>query len=70
MDSKMKRTVISIVATALMATSVLAQPKVLSDNHAMVSLERGSKYVLLPVEEKAENANVRVINKDNQMVRA
>ena len=66
MDSKMKRTVISIVATALMATSVLAQPKVLSDNHAMVSLERGSKYVLLPVEEKAENASVRVINKDNQ----
>ena len=66
MDSKMKRTVISIVATALMATSVLAQPKILSDNHAMVSLERGSKYVLLPVEEKAENASVRVINKDNQ----
>ena len=66
MDSKMKRTVISIVATALMATSVQAQPKILSDNHAMISLERGSKYVLLPVEEKAENASVRVINKDNQ----
>ena len=66
MDSKMKRTVISIVATALMATSVQAQPKILSDNHAMLSLERGSKYVLLPVEEKAENASVRVINKDNQ----
>ena len=62
----MKRTIISIVATALMATSVQAQPKILSDNHAMISLERGSKYVLLPVEEKAENASVRVINKDNQ----
>ena len=66
MDSKMKRTVISIVATVLMVTSVQAQPKILSDNHAMLSLERGSKYVLLPVEEKAENASVRVINKDNQ----
>ena len=66
MNSKMKRTVISFVATALMATSVQAQPKILSDNHAMISLERGSKYVLLPVEEKAENASVRVINKDNQ----
>lgn len=54
------------MATALMATSVQAQPKILSDNHAMISLERGSKYVLLPVEEKAENASVRVINKDNQ----
>ena len=54
------------MATALMATSVQAQPKILSDNHAMLSLERGSKYVLLPVEEKAENASVRVINKDNQ----
>jgi levanase/fructan beta-fructosidase len=45
------------------------QPKVLSDNHAMVRLESSSKYVLLPVEEKAENASVRVIGKDNQALR-
>ena len=45
------------------------QPRVLGENHAMVRLESGSKYVLLPVEEKAENASVRVIGKDNQCVR-
>lgn len=45
------------------------KPMVLSENHAMVRLETGNKYVLLPVEEKAENANVRVINSDNQTTR-
>ena len=67
----MKRTVISIVAGVLMGLTAQAQvqPRVLGENHAMVRLESGSKYVLLPVEEKAENASVRVIGKDNQCVR-
>ena len=67
----MKKVLTTIVAALLMTTSVQAQvqPKVLSDNHAMVRLESGSKYVLLPVEEKAENASVRVIGKDNQALR-
>jgi levanase/fructan beta-fructosidase len=56
------------MAAMMVTISAQAQVKaqVLSDNHAMVRLESGSKYVLLPVEEKAENANVRVVNKDNQ----
>ena len=64
----MKKTAISLMAAMLVTISVQAQVKtqVLSDNHAMVRLESGSRYVLLPVEEKAENASVRVINKDNQ----
>ena len=64
----MKKTAISLMAAMLVTISVQAQvkPQVLSDNHAMVRLESGSRYVLLPVEEKAENASVRVINKDNQ----
>jgi len=45
------------------------QPKVLGENHAMLRLEKGKKYVLLPVEEKAENASVRVIGEDNQVTR-
>jgi levanase/fructan beta-fructosidase len=63
--------VISIVAGVLMGLTAQAQvqPRVLGENHAMVRLESGSKYVLLPVEEKAENASVRVIGKDNQCVR-
>jgi levanase/fructan beta-fructosidase len=71
MNSKMKRTVNLFVATMLMTLSANAQvtPMVLSENHAMVRLDANSKYVLLPVEEKAENANVRVIGKDNECVR-
>ena len=65
----MKKVMTTIVAALLMSVSAQAQPKVLSDNHAMVRLESGSKYVLLPVEEKAENASVRVIGKDNQSLR-
>ena len=67
----MKKTAISLMAAMLVTISVQAQVKtqVLSDNHAMVRLESGSRYVLLPVEEKAENASVRVINKDNQTTR-
>ena len=71
MNSEMKRTLISIVAGMLMGLTAQAQvqPRVLGENHAMVRLESGSKYVLLPVEEKAENASVRVIGKDNQCLR-
>jgi levanase/fructan beta-fructosidase len=71
MNNNMKKTVISIVAGVLMGLTAQAQvqPRVLGENHAMVRLESGSKYVLLPVEEKAENASVRVIGKDNQCVR-
>ena len=67
----MKKTVITLMATMLVTMSAQAQvnAQVLSDNHAMVRLESGSRYVLLPVEEKAENASVRVIGKDNQATR-
>ena len=67
----MKKTVITLMATMLVTMSTQAQvnAQVLSDNHAMVRLESGSRYVLLPVEEKAENASVRVIGKDNQATR-
>ena len=55
--------------TAVMAVAASAQVEVLSENHAMFRLEQGKKYVLLPVEEKAENASVRVVGKDNQSTR-
>lgn len=67
----MKRTAISIMAALLTSLSAQAQvtPMVLSENHAMVRLETGCKYVLLPVEEKAENANIRIIGMENQCTR-
>ena len=50
----------------LTAVGVEAQkPQILGENHAMLRLEQGRKYVLLPVEEKAEIANVRIVGKDN-----
>jgi levanase/fructan beta-fructosidase len=67
----MKRKIFFVVAAMLMTISADAQvkPMVLSENHSMVRLDNESKYVLLPVEEKAENASVRVINKINQTTR-
>ena len=70
MNNRMKKTVMTMMAALLMTMSAQAQElNVLSENHAMVRLETNSKYVLLPVEEKAENASVRVIGKDNQATR-
>ena len=67
MNNRMKKTVMTMMAALLMTMSAQAQElNVLSENHAMVRLETNSKYVLLPVEEKAENASLRVIGKDNQ----
>ena len=79
MNNFMKKVMTTIVAVVMMATSAQAQrqrvgeqgsgmvqPKVLSENHVMVSLETNCKYVLLPVEEKADIASIRVISKDNQ----
>ena len=67
----MKKVMTTIVAAVLMSTSAQAQvqPKVLGENHVMVSLETNSKYILLPVEEKADIASIRVIGKDNQTYR-
>ena len=65
---KLTMTLMTAMLTVV-TTSAQVQPKVLGDNHAMLRLEQGRKYVLLPVEEKAENAQVRVIGKDNQSTR-
>ena len=60
-----------MVAAALIVISAQAQvqPKVLSENHAMVGLKGGTKYVLLPVQEKEENAHIAVLDGRNEMVK-
>ena len=61
----MKKIFFALLAL-LTAVGVEAQkPQILGENHAMLRLEQGRKYVLLPVEEKAEIANVRIVGKDN-----
>ena len=61
----MKKLFMTLLAT-LTCTLAGAQskPMMLGENHAMLRLEQGTKYVLLPVEEKAENANVRIIGSE------
>ena len=58
------------MVAVLAAITALAQtPQILSDNHAMRRVDASGKYLLLPVQEKEENANVRIIV-DNQQVQA
>ncbi|MBO4891895.1 MAG: DUF4980 domain-containing protein [Prevotella sp.] len=67
----MKKVMTTIVAAMLMAISAQAQvqPKVLGENHAMMSVEQGKKFLLLPVHEKEENAHIAVLNDRNEMVK-
>ena len=41
---------------------------ILSDTHAMLKLEQGKKYLLLPVQEKEEVAAIAVLDARNEMV--
>ena len=67
----MKKVMTTIVAAVLMTTSVHAQvqPKVLGENHAMIRVEQSTKYLLLPVQEKEENAHIAVLDRRNEMVK-
>ena len=63
----MRKVIATIVGAVLMTLSASAQiqPKVLGKNHAMVKVGATQKYLLLPVQEREENANIRVLV-DNQ----
>ena len=63
----MKR--LMMMTALLMAVTVKAQgPMILGDNHAMLRMKQGTKYLLLPVQEKEENANIAVLDIRNEMV--
>ena len=70
MNNKMKRTVFLLLAAMLMTALVKAQvtPMVLGDSHAMLKMEQGKKYVLLPVQESEDIASIAVLNNQNEMV--
>ena len=67
----MRKVMTTIVAAMLMGISAQAQvqPKVLGENHAMIRVEQGTKYLLLPVQEKEENAHIAVLDGRNEMVK-
>ena len=58
-----------MAAVLVSLTSLAFTPQILSDNHAMLRVDASGRYLLLPVQEKEENANVRIIV-DNQQVQA
>ncbi len=61
---------LTLMATMLMAMTMNAQtPMVLGENHAMLKLKQDKTYLLLPVQEKVENAHIAVLDERNEMVR-
>ena len=59
---------LTILAAVLVAFSATAlAPQMLSENHAMLRVDATGKYLLLPVQEKEENAYVRVIVNNEQV---
>ena len=62
-----KNRTIACLAALFVAIAGYAQvtPKILGDRHAMLRLDSQKKYILLPVEEKMENAHIRVV-RDNE----
>ena len=63
-----KNKTIACLATLFMAIGSYAQvtPTIIGDRHAMLRLDKQKKYLLLPVEEKEENAHIRVV-RNNQL---
>jgi len=62
-----------VVMTLAMAKAQVT-PMVLGENHAMVRIgdfksPQTKKYLLLPVQEKEENANIAVLNERNELVK-
>jgi len=65
----MKKLFFFILAQFLgLSISYAQETRILSDTHAMQRISTSSKYLLLPVEEKQENAHIRVIQ-DNKVVK-
>ena len=55
-----------MVCTVCCGTLNAQKLEVLGDNHAMLRVEASAKYLLLPVQEKEEIANVRVVVNNEQ----
>jgi levanase/fructan beta-fructosidase len=69
MNSKMRKTVMMMVAAVLTSASAMAQvtPMVLGEKHAMLRVEQPTKYLLLPVQETEDIAAIAVLNGKNEM---
>ena len=65
----MKKNVLAMMTLmlALVGASAQEKPQVLGKSHAMQRVEVKNKYLLLPVQEREENANVKVLVGGRQM---
>ena len=61
---KLLMTLMAMMTCCLLDAQIIA-PRILSDSHVMLSLEKQTRYLLLPVEEKAEIAHIRVLKDNN-----
>ena len=60
----------AVLLSAWATMTAQVTPMILGDSHAMMRLEQGgAKYVLLPVQEKEENAHIAVLDGQNEMVK-
>jgi len=60
------RKMIALLAIVAICVSAKGQ-MILGENHAMMRLEKGKKFLLLPVQEKQEYAALTVVNADNEV---
>ena len=65
----MRKSILMLMATVMM-TLAQAQvtPIVLGDNHAMLKVQQGKRYVLLPVQEAEDIAAIAVLDNHNNIV--
>ena len=61
---KLLMTLLAMMTCCLLDAQTIA-PRILGDSHVMLSLEKQTRYLLLPVEEKAEIAHIRVLKDNN-----
>ena len=59
-------TLMAMLLTSLVAAQV--KPIVLGDKHAMLKIEQGSRYLLLPIQETEDIAAIAVLDNHNNMV--
>jgi len=68
---EMKRLFMTMVVMTLVLTGAMAadRPQVLGKSHAMLRVDVKNRYLLLPIQEREEIANIKVLA-DNQQVQS
>ena len=65
----MKKSILMLMAMVMMSLAqAQVTPIVLGDNHAMLKVQQGKRYVLLPVQEAEDIAGIAVLDSHNNMV--